>query len=254
MKNKSNELLQESFLPPLNKFSFSKIYTFQRCPFEYKYMHIEPTGNRYYRKSSQISCGNILHFTLKDFFNKKTNKYRSLNNLQDLLNKNWKSSEFDDKLTEEKWYKISKDILNKFFSNTITFANPIGVENKFKVVVDDIILTGIIDRIDYSEKGYVIFDYKLEDYMNDSDQDLQPIFYYFGAKSLLKVPPIKLVYLYLMDSYDKSIYFEEPMITKGLAVLKDIIKEIENTKIFIPRRNSLCYACGVKQICPDYTI
>ncbi len=90
--------------------------------------------------------------------------------------------------------------------------------------------------------------------MNDSYPDLQPIFYYFGAKSILKSPPIQLTYLYLMDSYDKSIYFEESVINKGLEVLKNIIKEIETTKSFTPRRNSLCSGCGVKQICPEYKI
>ncbi len=148
MKNKTDGF-QESFFQesPLKRFNFSKIYTYQRCPFEYKSVYEDVTGIKYRRSTPNISCGDILHYTLRDFFNNKLTKHRNLDNLLDLLDKNWKSDGFEDKLIEEKWYKTSKEILNKFYSNAALFANPIGVENRFRVIVDDIILTGIIDRI-----------------------------------------------------------------------------------------------------------
>ncbi|MHB8279386.1 MAG: RecB family exonuclease [Candidatus Humimicrobiaceae bacterium] len=254
MINKNNGLSQESFLqePPLKKFNFSKLYTFQRCPFEYKYCYMDSCGNNYCSGVPNIGCGTILHHVLRDFFKNKSAEKRTLTDLLDLLNKNWASKDFVNKSIEKEWYEKSKDILIKFYAYTNPLANPILIEKRFKVNIDDVLLTGIIDRVDYSKEGYEIIDYKLENYMDNSYPDLQPIFYYFGAHSIFKIPPKKLTYIYLMDSCSESIYFEEIKEKSSLLTIKNIIKEIENTKDFIPRRNALCRGCVAKPICPEY--
>lgn len=174
--HRSNDLdivdMKSLGLKPQTRFSYSQISTYERCPREYKYRYVLglPTP-----VSAAASFGVTIHAALKGYYEKiKAAKeglegFIELPKKEDLLalyDSYWISQGYDDKLHEKKRYEYGrkrlKDYVEKFDTES---ENPLELEKRFAYALEDVVVTGIIDRIDLAQEGgkkkvVEIIDYK----------------------------------------------------------------------------------------------
>jgi len=234
------------------KISFSRISTFLRCPYEYKYTYLErKDGIR--RCGVKIGLGISLHAALRDFYYIKNLENRTLNTLLKLLEKNWLSENFSSSQEELIWLKKGKEILTQYYLRNDHTKTPSYIEQKFKAEIDSLIFIGIIDRIDkIDDNHYEIIDYKLEDYLDNEIDNLQMSFYYLGCKHGLGIEAKRFTYYILETNEKKSISITPNRINEEINKIYSIISEIDSTDIFVPKINNLCENCGLKSSCPAY--
>jgi len=174
-------------LPELNETSPTKLETYGQCPFRFFASHILDL-----RKADEIEddvnsldLGLFYHRILKEFLlllSEKTGGRVDLRKISDeeiseslkgFLNQTDFNKEFS-WLSEGKRELAIKRIIEQVLPQFIHFevlrireANelgffPAGFERRIDFKVDDIKLSGIVDRIDFGDQGLLVIDYKLK--------------------------------------------------------------------------------------------
>ena len=77
---------------------------------------------------------------------------------------------------------------------------PYLVEREFSAAVDGFTLHGVIDRVDRTDEGWLIIDYKSGRPIARARRDLQVALYALGASSALSLDPIDLEVVYLAEA------------------------------------------------------
>jgi len=250
-------------LKPINKklkisipsrFSFSQFAAYQNCPLQYKYafvLRIPCQGK------AVFSFGKTLHNTLyqfcrkwrseekiqqKNLFNKKEEKNKegkvSINDLMSIYQQSWVDDWYEDKEQKDKYWEKGKKALKNFYEDFTKspkaikylekeFNFKIDVPNKNKEENKYYIIKGVIDRVDETDQGYEIIDYKTGK----------------NAGKILNADKKQQLLIYQLAVGE----------TKDLKkVEEDIVKIIENIQKqnFIPKPGYLCQYCDFFHICP----
>lgn len=234
--------------PLPDSFSFSSISAWRKCPLEYKYHYLLKLPSV---GSAAMSFGITMHkafeLFLRNWQSRQLAKQASLfsseintgnKNLPafDELEKLYKSSWVDD------WYesvqqkiqymntrgpKQLKNFYDEFVKNQ---PQPKYLEKFFKIAIGDYKFVGKIDRIDQTDKGNLILDYKTGGEAGKSLQKVdkdQLIVYQIAAQEFLNEKITQLQYWYLEPNQ-----LSEPFLAtdKQMVELKneyaDVIKEI----------------------------
>lgn len=155
-------------------FSYSSIQTFLNCPLEYKYLH--------YLKlplpgSAALSFGKTIHATLQkylelfiarqqsaqaDLFGKKTAPgLPSFEELVTAYESCWVDEWYPTKRSKAEHRQKGKEFLKNFFEYSSTHIPQAKyLEKKFNLPLGEFIFTGKIDRVDATDTGVTIIDYK----------------------------------------------------------------------------------------------
>jgi RecB family exonuclease len=148
------------------RLSYSGIDTYQTCGLKYKFREIDKLPEP---KSKEAVFGTLIHSTMK-FIHDPTLLSPTLEQALDHFSKNWNSV----------------GMLQRYYAdNQPSDARVIALESRFGIEIDGgddtkHVLSGIIDRIDKTEDGYEIIDYKTARKMPSQDKvdhDLQLTIY-----------------------------------------------------------------------------
>ena len=247
---------------PITYLSYSQIDCFKFCPLHYKLRYITkiPTPS-----SAPLSFGNTLHNTMKDFVeNAKNGGKPTEKELLKIYEKDWIPFGYTSKAHEKKTKERGKEYLLQYLKTELHNPKnlPLAVERPFMFpLVDGLKLGGKIDRIDKTENGIEIIDYKTTDLelkglpsTKDLDGDLQLSFYAL-ASCLVKDPiflndPEKVTLsLYF---FNKSVKVSTTRTRKQLEKAKQVIlkakDEIESSD-FSCSGNPWCKECEYKLFC-----
>jgi len=242
------------------KFSFTQFKAFETCPLQYKFAHIlrVPVKGRF-----TFSFGKTLHNTLYNFFQRISPELQTINYklqiihyklLIDLYKKNWIDDWYNDKKHQEEYKKKGLEIL-EFFFNSIK-NNPPKVKHLelgFNFKIKNYLIKGVMDRVDETEDGIEIIDYKTgqskEEGKITAENKEQLLIYQMAGQEFFKGKTLKLTFHYLNDNKKISFLGNE----KDLNLLKEkIIKIIEEIKKsnFLPTPSQFkCKFCDFKEIC-----
>lgn len=232
------------------KISFSMLKTFQQCPLRYKYRYIGKKRDQ--KTTGYLSVGRILHRTLAEFFGKSPAP-RKLDTLLDMLAKFWNSSGFQDKGDEEESKFRVEEMLINYFNAHDCNVEVWRVEAPIKYDIEDIQISGVVDRIDKLETGtYEIIDYKTEPIIAESDNKIQLAFYYYGVTQLYQLPVSKLTLEYLPSKESISIVPTEDELLSAIDFAVGVARQIQNTIDFKPSRNLYCADCVLVNKCPEF--
>ncbi|PKL72714.1 hypothetical protein CVV26_00400 [Candidatus Kuenenbacteria bacterium HGW-Kuenenbacteria-1] len=241
------------------KFSFTQFRAFETCPLQYKFAHILriPIKGRF-----TFSFGKTMHSTLYKFFQRiitplnveQMDLFFSSDQLLQIYKESWINDWYENKKHQEEYKKIGEEILKEFFNSIKN--NPPKVkylELGFNFKLNDFIIKGVMDRVDETENGIEIIDYKTgkvkdEKKITIEDKE-QLLIYQMAAQEIFKGKSLKLTFHYLNENKKISFFGKE----KELNFLKEkIIKIIEEIKKsdFAPTPNQFkCKFCDFKEIC-----
>ena len=263
-------------------FSFSQLAAFEKCPLQYKLNFILKVP---IKGKAVFSFGKTMHNTFYNFLkyvneNNKNNQGNlfgfaassakeaslalsgredrlRLNDLMEIYEKNWIDEWYENKNQKEEYYKLGKKIVKDFYEEFVKnppkilkIDNTLALEMPFNLKIGGHTLYGVIDRIDETEGGVAIIDYKTgnsKEKLVLSDKE-QLLIYQIAVEEIFKIKPKELIYYYLNDGKKASFLGSD----KEKGRLKEkIIQEIEEIKKsdFKATPGWQCGFCDFKDIC-----
>ncbi|MCX6763143.1 MAG: PD-(D/E)XK nuclease family protein [Candidatus Moranbacteria bacterium] len=256
------------------RISYSALDTYQSCPLKYKFQEIDKIKTP---KSKEAVFGTTIHSTMK-FIHTPGILSPTLDQAMEHFTNSWNPAVFDNPDEERAAFSQGIQIIQKYYqSNNPKDFNIIDLESRFNIKIgpiksaesgpalrefdgvnsDNHIVAGIIDRIDKTDDGYEIIDYKTTKKMPSQekvDNDLQLSVY---LKAFLKRYPkeidnldkIKVSLYYLKHGVKLSSTRTLEQLQKSEQLFLDTIKLIEASK-FEPAISPLCDWCGYQNLCP----
>lgn len=236
--------------------TFSNLQMFDICPMHYKAKVILniPTPS-----AAVQSFGVSIHSTLYKLYRSVGDgKILNLRETKDLLKNEWISEGYDGKKHEEERLIQANKLIEEFYKTQFDpKALPLGLEFPFSFTLkNDVKVFGKIDRIDATNEGIEIIDYKTgeDNPKAKTAHELQLAIYALAATRvkdpiLNKGPEkITLTIHFLEGNTKKSMRFSNADLEKLEDELLEKIKEIENSD-FKCSGNVLCKSCEYKMIC-----
>ncbi len=240
------------------RISYSALDTFQTCPLKYKFSEIDKIKAP---KSKEAVFGSTVHSTMK-FIHTPGILSPTLDQAMEHFQNSWNPAVFDDENEERAAFSQGIKIIQDYYQkNNPANFNIVDLESRFQIEIgkdeDKHIVSGIIDRIDKTEDGYEIIDYKTTKKMPSQDKvdnDLQ-LSVYLNAflsrypKEIENLDKIKVSLYYLKHGVKLTSQRTLEDLQRSQQLFLDTIKIIEKGK-FNPIISPLCDWCGYQDRCP----
>ncbi|OGI23478.1 MAG: hypothetical protein A3E91_01680 [Candidatus Moranbacteria bacterium RIFCSPHIGHO2_12_FULL_40_10] len=246
------------------RISYSALDTYQTCPLKYKFSEIDKIK---VPKSKEAVFGNIIHSTMK-FIHTPGILSPTLEKAMEYFSNGWNPAVFDLEEEERAAFSQGIKIIQDYYKKNnpadfniidleLRFAFNIGRSGSTATDGGEHIVSGIIDRIDKTEDGYEIIDYKTTKKMPSQekvDNDLQLSIY---LKAFLSRYPkendnldkVKVSLYYLKHGVKLTSARTSEQLRQSEQLFLDAIKIIESGK-FEPAVSPLCDWCGYQNRCP----
>jgi DNA helicase-2/ATP-dependent DNA helicase PcrA len=258
-----------------DRFSYSQLAAFGKCPYQYKLGFIlrVPVFGK-----GVFSYGKSIHETLEQFFKqifeKIENKQADLfgdtkkkpaqakigdlikfEELKKIFQAKWNDEWYASKEQREKYFKKAGESLKTFYD--LIKDQPCqteAVEKTFFLKVKDYSIKGVIDRIDRLPDGsIVLIDYKTgeakEEKTISAENKMQLLIYQIAAEEVMKEKVNKLVFYYIDNNSTLEFLGEEKDKDK---VKQEIIKRMEAIRASdfsaTPSQHT-CDWCDFRNIC-----
>lgn len=243
------------------RLSYSSYDSYKNCPLKYKFKEIE---KRKEPRSASQAFGTLLH-SVMEYVHKPGFFHPSVeDSLEFFANKfNDIAPLFASEIDERNAFTEGVNIIQKYYkTHDPTAEVVVDLESRFAIELPDPdtgekhIISGIIDRIDKTEDGYEIIDYKTAGKMPPQervDENMQLSVY---ARAFQKRYPkekdlsrITVSLFFLRHNTKLSSTRTEEDLKNLDAQFLEVIHDIEAEK-FDPRVSPLCEYCGFQKICP----
>jgi len=232
----------------------SKLQCYLDCPRQFRFRYIERRPER--RAFPQTALGRTVHRALREFYALETGR-RSLEELLRLLRRAWDASGYRSENEAEAAFARAEDMLRRYHDLVDhTGVRPLALESKFSVSYPDegVLVTGRVDRIDLSEDGYVIVDYKTGRFRQDPrsiHESLPLSLYAMAASSKLGSEVTRIVLYLLADGTALETERDPDRLAGDWKLLVDIVEEIRTGARFPPHTGPLCRWCDYLNLCPE---
>jgi len=236
--------------------SHLQIDDYDTCPLKYKYVHILRVP---IMQHHAVIYGKCIHEAVQYYYKRKMNKEKiSIEDIILYFEKVWSSEGFMSREHERQMLAEGKDVLKKFYIQAEKEKNlPAFIEEEFKFMLQNNRIIGRWDRVDVTDKGVKIIDFKSSDVKDKEEADkrakrsLQLGIYALGYKSKFgKIPD--LVQLYFLGS---GIVGNSRVDSRRIKKVKDKIGEVADgvrKRNFEAKPNIFsCSFCAFQYICPN---
>jgi putative RecB family exonuclease len=246
----------------LTSLSPSRASDFKRCPQLFKFSaidRIETPPNMYQAR------GTTAHLALERLFDLPAAD-RTAERLYDLFREAWQELKpeeypdlFEDEAEERQWGIESLEILaNYLMVEDPTSFEPLAKELDMTQDVGAMTIRGILDRMEESQDGLVITDYKTG--KAPPERYALPAFFALKIYALLiriregRTPAtLKLIYLNGPTVYELPVNDQQlDAIERQLTALWTAIERAIETDRFPTRTGPLCDYCAFRDICPAF--
>jgi len=241
--------------PALNFFSFSQLNTFLTCQLQYKLKYIlkipEPA-------KGVASFGSTIHLSLENFYREfLQNKKIGVSRLLAIYRSSWIPLGYSSKAYQVRMKKEGEKMLKNYFVKLhYRKLKILDLERFFKIKIDDIIISGKIDRVDQKAGNEIeIIDYKTGKRMSEQDKqkNLQLSIYFLAAVDpqlyAKKPDQVRLSFYFLQTAEIVSLKKDETAIPEIKSSIMKIVDEIRS----IDWSSSTLKACNRCSYCLLYS-
>jgi RecB family exonuclease len=250
------------------RISYSAFNTYQNCPLKYKFEVIDRIPAP---KSKEAVFGSTLHDTMK-FIHTPGILSPTIEQALEHFSNIWNPAVFDSEIEERAAFTQGVKIIQQYFQkNNPADFNIVNLESRFQIEIGRVkspggdhainsgthIISGIIDRIDKTEDGYEIIDYKTTKKMPTQDKvdnDIQLTVYLQAflsqyPKEIENLDKIKVSLYFLKHGVKLSAARTLEQLKASEQLFLDVIKLVESGE-FSPKTSPLCDWCGYQKHCP----
>lgn len=253
------EDVRKTFVKNLERnLSYSHISSYENCPYQFYFKYVLQIPGA---ESQARSFGLTIHNTLKEFYERVRASKQGMSNIakppkeEDLLEiyeRKWQSGGYEGPKQEKDRFEAGKKSLKEFYKKFYEKSqDPILLEHRFRVPMGDFWLKGTIDRVDNTEKGLEIIDYKTGRLPKDPkhiEKDLQLPTYALAMEKMQDKKIYQVSLLYLEDNEKISTKISKENKEASIKAITESLEEIKNLK-FPPKPGPLCKFCDYKNIC-----
>lgn len=240
------------------RISYSAFDTYQNCPLKYKFQNVDHIKTP---KSKEAVFGSTVHETMK-FIHTPGILSPTLEQAMEHFSNSWNPAVFETPDEERAAFSQGIRIIQDYYQkNNPANFNIVDLESRFQIEIgnekEKHIISGIIDRIDRTEDGFEIIDYKTTKKMPSQekvDNDMQLSVYLQAflsryPKEIENLNKLKVSLYFLKHGVKLSASRTLEQLKKSEQAFLDTIKLIEEEK-FEPNITPLCDWCGYQNICP----
>ncbi|MFI5291802.1 MAG: ATP-dependent helicase [Candidatus Limnocylindrales bacterium] len=236
--------------------SFSALDTYLACPARYRYRHLlrvpEPAHHA-------LGVGSALHQAVAAF-NISRMRGRPLDDagIVAALDAHWSGEGFLSRDHEEARYAASRSAVLRFRATDLAAGSPpaASVESRFSVAIEGVRVDGRYDRVDVTDEGVVITDYKSSDVRDPARarqrarDSLQLAIYALAHEATEGTPPVA-VDLHFLES---GVVGRAPIDGQRLDMARSKVRTVARgigEGDFAPRPDVMtCRTCPFRGICP----
>ncbi len=241
------------------KTSFSALNTFQSCPLKYKFQVIDKISTP---KSPEAVFGTLIHSTLQFIHSGGFLPPTEQEALQFFATK-WNPDVFTEELQERTAFAQGVRIIQQYFHKyDPSKIQIVDLESRFSIELDDKegdekhFVSGFIDRIDKTEDGYEIIDYKTSKKLPPQefvDNNLQLAIYLLAFlkryPNFNEINKVKLSLFFVHHGEKLTTTKTKEQLQMVKDELLEVIHQVEESD-FPAVVTPLCAWCGYQKICP----
>lgn len=229
--------------------SYSGIATYLECPRQYWYRYEERLP---VVQSAEAVHGVILHEVLRRAGEaRQQGKRISAALLKSLHVDVWSATPFPDARRAATFQRNGLAKLEAYRQNGGFNQAPAYLEHPFDVAVDGWTLRGVIDRIDRTESGWRIIDFKSGRPVGRRRRDLQLALYALGATSALQLDPLQAEVVYLASGESVRVEKVDGLVSDARQEGQGVVDGIRAGR-FEPRpERRRCRLCSYRLACAD---
>ncbi len=234
------------------------------CPLKYKFQHALkiPTAPQ-----AALTFGNLMHQSVRRYFELRRNNGSSLpsfGEIEQFYLGHWKSAGFDDDYQEDTYRKVGLDQLRGFVEkhNSLAIdASRIQMEQSFELDLEDIVLEGRIDQINFIDNCAPLTpasEVELIDYKTgrartekDAEKSLQLSIYALAARNILRLRPSKMT-LYNLTTNEAVSTVRTPQDLDGAVERIQEAAAGISSGHFPAAPGFICRWCNYVPICPAH--
>ena len=238
--------------------SFRKIDDYISCPLKYKYVHILRIP---ILRHHSVVYGNAIHKAILNFYQARVNK-RSFTE-KDLIRSftnAWVNEGFLSRAHEEQRFTQGEKTLRCFYKRERDKTAPAYIEQEFNFVLDKDKIVGRWDRIDMTDEGAVIIDFKTSDIIKKQKQadkrvkeSLQLSIYALAYKIIKGELPDRVEFHFV----DTGLVGQSQRKVGDLEKTKELIKQVSSGiragEFPAQPGYSACIYCAYREVCPYTT-
>jgi RecB family exonuclease len=242
-------------------YSNSQLEMYKQCPKKYAYCYIEKIKSQ--QSSIPLVLGKAIHADLEAAYKHVLERgkfdYENLRKYETFEKRFWKefhSSIVPLKLDEkpEDFIEQGKHLLRQYYDTNANFFSQhvMATEQSLKFKIGQYDFVGIIDRIDKTDRGLVVIDYKTSSKMphiQDVQENTQLLLYCEAVRQNYGELPKKAALHMIKFNHKIEIDVTEEMVEHAVEQALSDILTIRNDLNFERKPGPLCPWCVYQDIC-----
>jgi RecB family exonuclease len=233
------------------RLSYSSISTYELCPLQYRFRYLDGKPGR---RTPALGFGESLHEALRRFHAQPVPVAPTLERLLGYLDESWDASVYRSQQEERAYHSHAREVLTAYHrDNAKGFRVPVALEQRFRIDVDGVTVSGVIDRMDRHPDGsYEIIDYKTSRRLPPRrfvESDLQLSIYYLAAYEVWGILPQRLTLYFLLPGQPMTVTRSPADLAATRARIAEVAAGIRGGA-FGPKENRLCEWCDYQALCP----
>lgn len=233
------------------RLSYSSISTYELCPLQYKFRYLEGKPGK---RTPALGFGESLHEALRRFHAQPVPVAPSVDKLLGFLDEAWDPAVYRSDQEERAYRSHAREVLTSYHrDNAPRFRVPVALEQRFRIDVDGVKVSGVIDRMDrHADGSYEIIDYKTSRRLPPRrfvESDLQLSIYYLAAWEVWGILPSRLTLYFLLPGQPMTVARRPEDLDATRARIAEVAAGIRSGA-FAPKENRLCDWCDYQAQCP----
>jgi DNA helicase-2/ATP-dependent DNA helicase PcrA len=229
--------------------SYSAIAAYRDCPRQYWYRQEQRLPAV---QSAEAVHGVIQHEVLRQAGEvRKAGRKVTARALRSIHDEVWRESTFPDPRRASTFKRIGAAQLEAYRSRGGFDSAPELLEQPFSAAVDGWTLRGVIDRVDRTEAGWRIIDYKSGRPLTRRRRDLQVALYALGASTALQLEPIELEVVYLATGQSVKVERVKDLVTEASNQAAEVADGVRDGSFEARPERRRCRLCPYRLACAD---
>ena len=229
--------------------SYSAIQAYRDCPRQYWYRQEQRLP---VVQSAEAVHGVILHEVLRQAGEaRKSGAQVTAQMLESFHEEAWKAQDFPDPRRAATFRRLGAAQLEAYRKKGGFDAPPEFLEHPFSAAVDGWTLRGIIDRIDRTDTGWRIVDYKSGRPLTRRRRDMQVALYALGATTALSLDPIELEVVYLASGESIKVDKVSSLVTEATTQAAEVAEGVRAGRFEARPERRRCRLCAYRLACAE---